>query len=130
MRSVGLGQFGRHVERLVGDTEHRFGACDVFSAERQTVCRVAVGVVGRGEADVGPQYEQGGSTIAVTGGKERRLKRVEVLADVAEFDHPPPVGVEPGAHVVIAGESGAAVDCDSIVVEYTDQSIETEMAGE
>ena len=61
---------------------------------------------------------------------ERRLERVEVVGDVAEFDDVPAVGPEAGGHVVVGGQVGRAVDRDLVVVEDADQVAEPEMAGE
>ncbi len=56
------------------------------------------------------------------------LEGVEVVGDLAEFDHVPAVGAEPFADVVVRGEVGRTVDGDVVVVEEADQVAEAEMA--
>ena len=58
------------------------------------------------------------------------LERVEVVGDLAEVEHVPPVGAEPAGRVVGERELGGAVDRDVVVVVDRDQPAEPEVTGE
>ena len=130
VRSVGVDEFLGNVKRLVGDSEDLLGAGHILGVERESVGCVAVGVIGGGEADVGSEHQEGRPAIALSGGDQRRLEGVEILTDVAKLDDPPAVAGETRAYVVIAGERGAAVNGDPVVVEDAHKTIESEMTGE
>ena len=91
---------------------------------------VIVGVVGRRVADVRTQHQQAGPVGHGLGVAQRPLEGVEVVGDLAQFDHVPAVRPEAFRDVVAVGQRGVAVDRDVVVVVDRDQLAEPEMAGQ
>jgi hypothetical protein len=91
---------------------------------------VIVGVVGRRRRDVGPQHDEARAVLHGLRSTERRLECVEVVGNGTDIEDVPAIRREAHLHVVRAGQVGATVDRDAVVVEYTDQATESEMACE
>ena len=80
--------------------------------------------------NVGLQDDEAGSVGDGHRPADRRLKGIEVLADVAWFLDVPTVGAETGRSVVGEGEIGRPVDGDPIVVVDHDESPQAQVACE
>ena len=130
VRTVRSDQIGGSPERLVGDPHHLLGSRHVLRGERVAVCLVLVGEVGARVADVRLQHEQARSVGDGHRRPDRRLERVAVVGDVAEFGDVPPVRAEALHDVVTAGERRGTVDGDAVVVEDAHQAAEPLVSGE
>ena len=127
---VHVDDLGGHVERLVGEVHDGLGGRDLLGAEREPVGRGVVGVVRRGEPDVGAQHDQRRLVLVVAGLDECGLERVEVLTGLADLDDLPAVGPEPADGVVAERELGRTVDRDVVVVVDVDDAAEAEVTGQ
>ncbi len=105
-------------------------ALDLVGAERLAVGGAAVGLVGRGPADVTAEDQHRGTVLDRHRPADARFESVEVVGDLAQVLDVPAIGLEALAGIVVEGELGGSVDGDVVVVVHVDEPAEAEMAGE
>ena len=119
-----LGDTVRHQERrILRPPVGALGQADFLGAERLAVGGGGALLVGRAVADAAVEDEERRPALGLLEDPEGMLDALEVVG-IADAQHVPAVGQEPGRDVLGERQVGAAFDGDVVVVEDPAQVIE------
>ena len=107
----------RSIERFVRNTHYFFGCTYKWSCKRVPVCFVFICEIGRRKTNMRTKYNQGGCACVISCRKQHFLKCIAIICNLASFYDIPSVCAESCWRIITAGQGGAAINRDFVVVK-------------